>query len=209
MAKKNYPEELLDLLQEYLTDGVIRPDEREVLINKATSLGVDPREFNLFIVAQEQKLQIVAAEAEKQKKGRLCPFCQASLPMFNDTCPVCGNYVTPEASKEVEELINALEKALVDFKAAAADRESWSFEEEKYVRKKAKIEGHIRKAKMYYANNKTISFLVEDFEKTIVDSDKRIAAADKKGKIKTFLLCIPGAIISLAFWWWVIKKFFI
>ena len=120
----NYPKELLDLVQEYLTDGVITAKERQVLINKAKTLGVDPDEFDLYIDAQEQKLQNVAAEEAKKQKGKVCPFCQASLPMFADKCPECGGNITPEASKEVEELINTLEQALVDFKGVAEKKKA-------------------------------------------------------------------------------------
>ena len=59
----NYPKELLDLLQEYLTDGYIDNDERQVLLNKAQSLGVDPMEFNLYIKSQEQKIEFAKTEA--------------------------------------------------------------------------------------------------------------------------------------------------
>ncbi len=218
----NYPKELLDLVQEYLTDGVITAKERQVLINKAMTLGVDPNEFDLYIDAQEQKLQNVAAEAAKQQKGRLCPFCQASLPMFADKCPECGGNITPEASKEVEELINTLEQALVDFKGVAEKKKAGfslsnpqqgmqQLQDMKnvlsgkgvktdntnvdYATKKAEIERYIRKAKMYYNNNKTVNFLVAEVETAIADSEKSIAAAKKK---KTIIIAsIVGAFILL------------
>ena len=216
----NYPKELLDLVQEYLTDGVITAKERQVLINKAMTLGVDPNEFDLYIDAQEQKLQNVAAEAAKQQKGRLCPFCQASLPMFADKCPECGGNITPEASKEVEELINTLEQALVDFKGVAEKKKAGfslsnpqqgmqQLQDMKnvlsgkgvktdntnvdYATKKAEVERYIRKAKMYYNNNKTVNFLVAEVETAIADSEKSVAAAKKK---KTIIIAsIVGAFI--------------
>lgn len=218
----NYPKELLDLVQEYLTDGVITAKERQVLINKAMTLGVDPNEFDLYIDAQEQKLQNAAAEAAKQQKGRMCPFCQASLPMFADKCPECGGNITPEASKEVEELINTLENALVSFKAAAENKKDTfnmnsneqalkSLQDMKnvfsgkglaatkdttnqdYATKKAEVERYIRKAKMYYNNNKTVNYLVAEVETAIADSEKSIAAAKKK---KTIIIAsIVGALI--------------
>jgi hypothetical protein len=216
----NYPKELLDLVQEYLTDGVITAKERQVLINKAVSLGVDPNEFDLYIDAQEQKLQNAAAEAAKQQKGRMCPFCQASLPMFADKCPECGANITPEASKEVEELINTLEQALVDFKGVAEKKKAGfslsptqqsmqQLQDIKsvllgkgvkadnanvdYATKKAEVERYIRKAKMYYNNNKTVNYLVAEVETAIADSEKSVAAAKKK---KTIIIAsIVGAII--------------
>jgi hypothetical protein len=208
------------LVQEYLTDGVITAKERQVLINKAVSLGVDPNEFDLYIDAQEQKLQNAAAEAAKQQKGRMCPFCQASLPMFADKCPECGANITPEASKEVEELINTLEQALVDFKGVAEKKKAGfslsptqqsmqQLQDIKsvllgkgvkadnanvdYATKKAEVERYIRKAKMYYNNNKTVNYLVAEVETAIADSEKSVAAAKKK---KTIIIAsIVGAII--------------
>ena len=218
----NYPKELLDLVQEYLTDGVITAKERQVLINKAMTLGVDPNEFDLYIDAQEQKQQPASAEAAKQQKGRMCPFCQASLPMFADKCPECGGNITPEASKEVEELINTLENALVSFKAAAENKKDTfnmnsnkqalkSLQDMKnvfsgkglaatkdttnqvYATKKAEVERYIRKAKMYYNNNKTVNYLVAEVETAIADSEKSIAAA-KKNKTN-IIASIVGALI--------------
>lgn len=219
----NYPKELLDLVHEYLTDGVITAKERQVLINKAVSLGVDANEFDLYIDAQEQKLQKVAAEAAKQQKGRLCPFCQASLPMFADRCPECGGNITPEASKEVEELIDTLENALVSFKAAAENKKDTfkmnsneqalkSLQDMKnvfsgkglaatkdttnqdYATKKAEVERYIRKAKMYYSNNKTVNFLVAEVEAAIADAEKSIAAAKKK-KRNIIIAVVAGFIL--------------
>ena len=217
----NYPKELLDLVQEYLTDGVITAKERQVLINKAVSLGVDANEFDLYIDAQEQKLQNVAAEAAKQQKGRLCPFCQASLPLFADKCPECGGNITPEASKEVEELINTLEQALVDFKGVAEKKKSGfslsnpqqgmqQLQDMKnllsgkgvkaentnvdYATKKAEVERYIRKAKMYYNNNKTVNFLVAEVETAIADSENSIAAAKKK-KRNMIIAIVAGFIL--------------
>ncbi len=220
----NYPKELLDLVQEYLTDGVITAKERQVLINKAVSLGVDANEFDLYIDAQEQKLQNVAAETAKQQKGRLCPFCQASLPMFADRCPECGGNITPEASKEVEELIDTLENALVSFKAAAENKKDTfkmnsneqalkSLQDMKnvfsgkgfaatkdttnqdYATKKAEVERYIRKAKMYYSNNKTVNFLVAEVEAAIADAEKSIEAAKKKKR--NIIIAVAAAFVLL------------
>ena len=90
-----YPKELLDLVHEYLTDGVITPKERQVLLNKAEALGIDPAEFDLYIDAQVQKLDNITAAAVQKEKGRLCPFCQSPLPMLTDKCPHCGKLRYP------------------------------------------------------------------------------------------------------------------
>ena len=43
----NYPKDLVDLLEQYLTDGVMTAKEREVLLRKAEAMNVDKDEFDL------------------------------------------------------------------------------------------------------------------------------------------------------------------
>ena len=102
-----YSQELLDLLAQYLTDGVITPKEREVLLRKAESLNVDRDEFDLYINGEIQKVEESIAVAKRKEKGKLCPYCETAIPMMASTCPECGKAVTPEATKEVEEILNA------------------------------------------------------------------------------------------------------
>ena len=212
----NYPKELIDLTQEYLTDGVITPKERQVLLNKAVMLNVDPNEFDLYIDAQLQKMEQIAHEAAQKQKGRLCPYCQEPLPMFDDRCPGCGKNITPEASKEVEELIDVLETALVSFKAVAEKKKNsakMSYpatpamqfktfsnmftgkedrENEKtdisYATTKAEVERYIRKAKMYYGSNKTVNFLVSEVELAVAEAEKSVASAKAKKETSSLLL---------------------
>lgn len=55
-----YAKEFEDLLEEYLTDGVISTKERQVLLKKAEKLGYDVDEVDLYIDAQLQKLNKTA-----------------------------------------------------------------------------------------------------------------------------------------------------
>ena len=146
-----YSQELLDLLAQYLTDGVITPKEREVLLRKAESLNVDRDEFDLYINAELQKVEESIAAAKRKEKGKLCPYCETAIPMMASTCPECGKAVTPEATKEVEEILNALEDALVDFKSG-----------NNVAKSKANVERYARKAKMYYGDNQKIQRMLEE-----------------------------------------------
>ena len=220
----NYPKELLDLLQEYLTDGYIDNDERQVLLNKAQSLGVDPMEFNLYIKSQEQKIEFAKTEALNKEKGRLCPYCQQPLPMLADVCPHCNQAVTVEASKEAEELIDALENALVGLKAVTEKKKFAISDPTRgmqqaqnmknilagksvvkdttdvdYATQKANVERYIRKAKMYYTNNKTINFLVSEVEQAVKDAENSIAEAKKAEKKKLLIpvYILIGAVLLL------------
>ena len=141
----NYPKELTDLLEQYLTDGVMTAKERGVLLRKAEAMNVDKDEFDLYIDAEIQKIDQKADAIKRQSKGKVCPFCEASIPMLADKCPECGGNITPSATKELEEIIEKLEDALVNFKSGNDIEKS-----------KAEVERYVRKAKLYYENNNKV-----------------------------------------------------
>lgn len=167
----NYPKELTDLLQQYMTDGIMTEKERAVLLRKAESLGVDKDEFDLFIDAEEQKFEQKIDAAKRQAKGKLCPFCEASVPMFTDKCPECGCHITPEVTKELNDIIENLEDAVVNFK---------STKNVDLQRNKANVERYVRKAEMYYGNNKKIQVLIAEVKKEIELVEKRVSVDKRK-----------------------------
>ena len=118
-TKKNgaIPQELDNLIKEYLSDGIISPKERQVLLNKAQTLGLNLDEVDLYIDAQQQKADQAVASAMNKRRGKTCPYCGSSIPELTDKCPNCGGNITPEASKELEEIIEYRENALVSFKS--------------------------------------------------------------------------------------------
>ena len=158
-AKKNgaIPQELDDLIKEYLSDGIISPKERHVLLNKAQALGLNLDEVDLYIDAQQQKADQSVAAIMNQRKGNTCPYCGAPIPLLADKCPSCGQFITPESSKDLEEIFNHLEDALVKFKSCDNTAEN-----------QANVERYIRKAKMYYSNNPKIKLLLQEVENLIV-----------------------------------------
>ena len=173
----NYPKELTELLQQYMTDGVMTDKERAVLLRKAESLGVDKDEFDLYIDAEVQKFDQKIDAAKRQTKGKLCPFCEASVPMFTDKCPECGGNITPEVTKELNEIIENLEDAVVNFKSTNnADLQ----------RNKAKVERYVRKAEMYYGNNKKIQILIAEVRKEIELVEKKAKYQQRYNNTKAF-----------------------
>ena len=171
----NYPKELQELLEQYLTDGVITTKEREVLLRKAEAMNVDKDEFDLYIDAEIQKIDQKRDAIMRQSKGKLCPFCEASIPMLADKCPECGGNITPQATKELEEVIDKLEDALVNFKSGKDIEKS-----------KAEVERYIRKANLYYENNTKIKLLVREVENEI----KNATIIASKEKRKQMLISI-------------------
>lgn len=118
------PQELDDLIKEYLTDDIISAKERQVLLNKAQALGLNVDEVDLYIDAQQQKADQTVAAVMNQRKGNTCPYCRAPIPFLADKCPSCGQFITPESSKDLEEIFNHLEDALVKFKSCDNTAES-------------------------------------------------------------------------------------
>ena len=174
-AKKEgaIPQELDDLIKEYLTDGIISAKERQVLLNKAQALGLNVDEVDLYIDAQQQKADQAVAAAVNKRRGKTCPYCGSSIPELTDKCPNCGGNITPEASKELEEIIEHLESALVNFKSG-----------EDVDKSKAEVERYVRKARMYYGNNPKIQRLLDEVE---AESEAAEAEAKKNAKKKFWL----------------------
>lgn len=185
----NYPKELQELLEQYLTDGVITTKEREVLLRKAEAMNVDKDEFDLYIDAEIQKIDQNADAIKRQSQGKLCPFCEASIPMLADKCPECNENITPQATKEIEEIIDKLEDALVSFKSG-----------KDIAKSKATVERFMRKAKMYYGNNPKIQKLVEEVEMESAKAEKVAKANARKNTFVKILTNwrITGAVILVA-----------
>lgn len=161
------PQELDDLINEYLSDGIISDKERKVLLNKAQALGLNIDEVDLYIDAQQQKADQSVAAAVSKRRGKTCPYCGESIPELTDKCPYCGKNITPEASEELESLIDNLQYYLE------------RYQERPSAGRKAEIESYIRKAKMYYGNNPKVQCLVEETENSIKE---RIAEIKKQSR---------------------------
>lgn len=186
------PQELDDLIKEFLTDGIISPKERQVLLNKAQALGLNLDEVDLYIDAQQQKADQAVATIMNQRKGNTCPYCGAPIPLLADKCPSCGQFITPESSKDLEEIFNHLEDALVKFKSCDNTAEN-----------QANVERYIRKAKMYYSNNPKIKLLLQEVENEIEDANEKEEESKRKAwnvvKIEVIIaaiiiiICVIGA----------------
>ena len=179
------PEELDALIQQYLTDGVLTDKERQVILNKADKMGLDRDEIDLYLDAEIQKIDQTTDAAVRKQKGKVCPYCGASIPLLADKCPACDRFITPEASKELQEILDNLEEALVDLKSGK-DLE----------RNKATVERYARKAKLYYNNNPKIKILLEEVEKEMIEAEKNL----KSSKRNDFILSLLSFMGKGKFW---------
>ena len=175
MAKSLIPEELQALIQQYLTDGVLTEKERQVILKKAESMGLDHDEIDLYLDAEVQKIDQATDAAVRRQKGKQCPHCGAYVPQMADKCPECGQFITPEATKELEEILDNLEEALVDFKAGRDINKN-----------KAIVERYARKAKLYYSNNPKIKPLLLEISDELSLVEKKKARELRNKNIKSF-----------------------
>lgn len=174
MAKQLIPEELDTLIQEYLTDGVLTDKERQVILKKAEGMGLDRDEIDLYLDAQVQKIDQATDAAVRMRKGKTCPYCGAPIPQLTDKCPECGQFITPEATDELKEIIDNLEEALVDLKSGNDIKKN-----------QAIVERYSRKAKLYYGSNPKIIKLLGEIEReTNLTAQKAKSDSRKKGILK-------------------------
>ena len=175
MANNLIPEELNALIQEYLTDGVLTDKERQVILNKAEKMGLDRDEIDLYLDAQVQKIDQQTDAAVRRQKGKTCPYCGAPIPQLADKCPECGQFITPEASDELKEIIDNLEEALVQFKSG-----------KDLAKSKATVERYARKAKLYFSNNPKIKPLLAEVEEEMAVAEKRAKSIQRSDSVKSF-----------------------
>lgn len=64
------PKELDELIKEYLTDGIITSKERQVLLKKAQQMGLDVDEIDLYIDAQQQKVDQAVETTKRNARGK-------------------------------------------------------------------------------------------------------------------------------------------
>ena len=176
MAKNLIPEELDALIQEYLTDGVLTDKERAVILKKAEGMGLDHDEIDLYLDAQIQKIDQASDTAMRRMKSKACPYCGAPIPQLTDKCPACGQFITPEASDELKEIIDNLEEALVQFKSG-----------KDLAKSKATVERYARKAKMYFSNNPKIKALLAEVEEEMAIAEKEVKSLQRSEAVKSFL----------------------
>lgn len=187
MANNLIPEELQALIDQYLTDGEITNDECQAILNRAVSMGLDPKEVYLYVQNEVNKYWQAADAAKRERMSVICPHCGKSIPPLMDKCPECGEYITPEATKELQEILENLEKALVDLKSGYSMQ-----------RNKALVEGYIRKAEMYYSNNPKIKKLVEQIQAEIAEAEKKARIAARNEAIRDVASSTASAVGSVA-----------
>ena len=92
----NYPEELTDLLQDFLKDSKISQEEKEVLLKKAR---MKQMQFEMQQMQQEQMQQMQQQQAMLQQQMLQQQLVQQYAPKSEATkqCPACGEILDANA----------------------------------------------------------------------------------------------------------------
>lgn len=118
---KMYNEQLEQLIDAALADGVLTEKEKQILFRKAQSMGIDLDEFEmvldarLFNLQKVQKQQTLASSAPKSDKYgdvKKCPACGALIESFTTRCPECGHeFSNIAANSSIQKLFEMLNQA--------------------------------------------------------------------------------------------------
>lgn len=108
-----YDPQLEKLVDMALEDGVITEKEKDILMKRAKSLGIDLDEFEMYLDSRLASLSNTQNTTVSQNKLRdllKCPSCGASVPSLSITCIECGFvFRSVSANSSVKELSNKLE----------------------------------------------------------------------------------------------------
>lgn len=109
-----YNEELEQLIDAALADGVLTDKEKQILFKKAESFGVDLDEFEMVLEARALKAQQAQQPVRpaKEKLGNIvtCPACGAHVPGGTAVCPECGHeFRNIEANRSVQRFAEGLQ----------------------------------------------------------------------------------------------------
>lgn len=179
-----FSNELQQLIEASLVDGVLTDQERAVIRKRAQLDGVDPDEVDVLIEAELQRIR--QKQEETMAKVRKCPHCGEIIPALTGVCPSCGYVINAQSqdNKELMELISEMEKELEDLKSGSTDNPDEQI---------AAIDTYRRKAKMLYGDNKKVQFLLAEIEAELVKYEKR----EKQRKKNKLLLRIGKLLLVL------------
>ena len=120
-----YNEQLEQLIDAALTDGVLTEKEKQVLFKKASAMGIDLDEFEmvldarLLVTQRENKAKDTAApKSNKLGDVKKCPSCGAIVNAYLGACPECGYaFEGIGANSTSQNLTDKLEKIAAEWDA--------------------------------------------------------------------------------------------
>jgi hypothetical protein len=167
--------EIEKLIELALADGQVTVRERNVILKKAKSLGVDEDEVEMILDGRIHQLQSSQIKVSKEKVGNIqtCPACGGSVKAMEIICTDCGHeFQNKNVNKSIKNLIEKLEKE---------DNKNYDFDGDR-SEKKAKI---ISQFPISQTKDDILEFLSYSFpflENTSLDRDEKKAWKIKVGQ---------------------------
>ena len=184
--------ELIDLIKLALADGVVTEKERNIIIKKGISYGIDEDEIGMIIDAEIFKFQSSTnvSSTEKNEKILKCPSCGNLISGLSKNC-ICGYIINSNSFKEesLEESIENLENLIVKVRSVNI----YITPKEEIDNLIAKVDKEIRFLRTRYSQNPDINKLLVELE---LLSSKYIG---KKVKERRNIFLVTGFIFSFCF----------
>lgn len=107
-----YDKSLEQLIDAVIADGIITAQEREVVYKKASALGIDQDEIEVYLEGRLEAFKNNnTPKSGKYGSIRTCPNCGAVVDVFAGKCSECGyNFVDIESNRTTKRLQSELEK---------------------------------------------------------------------------------------------------
>lgn len=146
-----FSQELENLIQATLEDGVLEENEKAALVKRAEREGVDLAELEIYINSLLQKRarelenekNAVRKQVENERKetfGRKCPNCGAQVPPLTLKCDCGYEFTNKEAISSVQILSEKIDKILSkDYKSTPDSDEYKAEVKQRYQRVKETI----------------------------------------------------------------------
>lgn len=192
-------DELKKLIDAAMADGIITSKEREVIIRKAATLGIDAAEVEVYLDAEIQKTEQAADMAKRDKIGPVCPQCGKQVPPLTLKCE-CGY-----------EFTNAKRSYSMQILSERLNAISLTDDELKEIEKAAPAEKAGKRSDFLASKqiNMITTFPVPNTKEDIIDflstsislANKEIGFLDKK-KNCFIVVVLAGIIIPLVGWLW-------
>jgi hypothetical protein len=128
-----YNEQIENLINLALADGVLTEKEKQILYKKAEAIGIDLDEFEMVLDAKlfekqqtikEALPSVAAPKSDKFGDIRKCPSCAALLQSFQIKCSDCGHEIRNiDAVASSQKLFDLLQAATLRNSKAISDHE--------------------------------------------------------------------------------------
>lgn len=191
-----FSQELENLIDATLQDGILEEHEKQALIKRALIEGVDIAELDIYINSKlqkrimEEKVVTSKNKTVEKKQSNRCPHCGSPIPPLSKTCPGCGAAVTAQTTGDSElfALIDSMESAMVSLQTCDYDD---------FPNQKAQAESLIRKAKLFYGDNKKMQMTVFELENKINELSNKHKPMGTASKIVFYVVMVVLALLAL------------